>query len=164
MTTVACATVGTVSIGERFQHNREHVRCNRCELTQYQAELCRRCKKPLPKPPLPIVMAEISLSDEVDGSLFSRAIQLIRGNQLTSVAELERKAIAHAHAEADKAIEAAGRQDMGRTMLYQELAEIFGRQASALRRELARAREEAETWEAKYSRYVSAREGRRFQS
>jgi hypothetical protein len=53
---------------------------------------------------------------------------------------------------------------MGRTMLYQELAEIFGRQASALRRELARAREEAETWEAQYSRYVSAREGRRFQS
>jgi hypothetical protein len=159
MTTVACATVGTVSIGERFQHNREHVRCNRCELTQYQAELCRRCKKPLP-----VVMAEIPLSDEVDGSLFSRAIQLIRGNQLTSVAELERKAIAHALAEADKAIEAAGRQDIGKTMLYQELAEIFGRQASALRRELARAREEAETWEAQYSRFVSAREGRRFQS
>jgi hypothetical protein len=162
MTTVAYATVGTVSIGERFQHNREHVRCNRCELTQYQAELCRRCKKPLPKPPLPVVMEESPLSDEVDGSLFSRAIELIRGNQLISEAELERKAIAHALAEADKAIETAGR--LGKAMLYREMAEIFGRQASALRRQLARAREEAETWEAKYSRYVSAREGRRFQS
>ena len=98
----------------------------------------------------------------MDGSLFSRAIELIRGNQLISEAELERKAIAHALAEADKAIETAGR--LGKAMLYREMAEIFGRQASALRRELARAREEAETWEAKYSRYVSAREGRRFRS
>src|SRR5271168_5015862 len=127
MTTVAYATVGTVNIGERFQHNREHVRCSRCELTQYQAELCRRCKKPLPKPPLPAAMGEIPLSDELDGSLFSRAIELIRGNQLISVAELERKALAQALAEADKAIEAAGRLDIGKITLSRELAEIFGR-------------------------------------
>lgn len=151
-------------MGERFEHNRESVRCNRCELTQYQAELCRRCKKPLPKPLAHVVMKEIPLSDEVDGRFFGRGIQLIRGIQLTSVAVLERKAIAHALAEADKAIEAASHLDIGKTVLYEQVAEIFGKEANALRRELAQAREEAETWEAQYSRYVSAREGRRFQA
>jgi hypothetical protein len=142
MTTVAYATVGTVSIGERFQHNREHVRCNRCELTQYQAELCRRCKKPLPKPLKHFVTMEIPLSDEVDGRFFGRGIQLVRGILLISVAELERKAIAHALAEADKAIEAASRLDIGKTVLYQQVAQIFGNEANALRRELVRARDE----------------------
>ncbi len=61
-----------------------------------------------------------------------------------TVAELERKAIAHALAQADKAIEVASRLDMGKTVLYQEVAEIFGKEASALSRKLARAREEAE--------------------
>ena len=68
MTTVAGARqVRTVSMGEQFGHNGERVRCNGCELTQYQAELCRRCKKPLPKPLAHFVTMDIPLSDEVDG-------------------------------------------------------------------------------------------------
>ncbi len=127
MTTVAGGRqVRTVSMGEQFGHNRERVRCNGCELTQYQAELCRRCKKPLPKP-----LAHVG-----------RGIQLVRGILLIAVAELEQKAIAHALAEADKAIEAASRLDIGKTVLYEQVAEIFGKEANALRRELVRARDE----------------------
>lgn len=58
------------------------------------------------------------------------------------MAELEQKAIAHALAEADKAIEAASRLDIGKTVLYEQVAEIFGKEANALRRELVRARDE----------------------
>jgi hypothetical protein len=138
-----------VNVGKRFEDNRKRVQCNRCELQQYQAELCRRCGKPLLKPLARVVITEVPIPIEVEG----------RGVPTGSLAELERKAIAHALAEANNIIEAASRLEMGKTMLYQEVAEIFGKEANALRRELARAREEAEALEAQYLRYVSAREG-----
>ena len=71
---------------------------------------------------------ESPLSDEVDGSLFSRAIELIRGNQLISEAELERKAIAHALAEADKAVKLPASWKLSSI----EMAEMMGGKASAL--------------------------------
>lgn len=136
MTTAATATVSTLSTGKPFEDNRERVRCNCCELTQYQAELCRRCKKPLPKPLVRVIIREAPLPVEADGSLFGRE------GSVDSLAEREQKAIAYALAEADKVIEAARRLDTRKATLYQQVAEIFGKEAKALRRKAAPAREE----------------------
>jgi len=154
MTTAARATISTVGASKRFENKRESVRCGRCELRQYRAELCRRCKAPLPKPLVHLVVTEFPVSAETDERLFGPGVLVV------SLAQLEQNAIARALMEADDAIEAAaGRLDKKKTVLYQKVAEIFGREANALRRMLARASEE-EVRDARYARYVSIREGR----
>jgi hypothetical protein len=138
MSTAASLTVNTASASNRFGCNRERVRCNGCELRQYSAELCRRCKKPFPKPLVRAVTREVPAPAEADGRLFDRGVTFV------SLDELERKAIAHALMQANNAIKAGARRlDMGKTALYEEVAEIFGSEANAIRRTLARARKEA---------------------
>ena len=121
MTTAANSDSRDVRRGKPLDDSRKRVRCNYCELQQYQAELCRRCRKPLPKPFVGVVTREVPVPNEVERGLFGRGVPA------GSLAELEQKAIAHALAEADSAIEAASLLDMGKTMLYQVVAEIFGK-------------------------------------
>ena len=132
MSTAASLTVSTVRGRKGFECNRERVRCNGCELRQHRAEVCRRCKKPFPTPLVRVVTRKGLAPAEADGRLFGREVPFV------SLDELEQKAIAHALMQADNAIEAAARRlDMGKTALYEEVAEIFGSEANAIRRTLA---------------------------
>lgn len=134
---MATADNARFRITQQFEQVQESVRCTWCALVQFESELCRRCKKPLPMPPVRKAIREVPYLLKVDGRRLS---------PLICTTELERNAIAQALAEANEAIETAAQIGLSRAALYSEVAEIFGRQASSLRRKIRQARKETKAW------------------
>lgn len=95
-----------------MKHEAITVRCPQCELNQTQRELCRRCKKPLPKP---LVHTVVKLVDTTFGPTA----------EVLPLDVLKRRAVIHALKKSSNIIEAAKRLRIGKTTLYR-MMHLYG--------------------------------------
>lgn len=99
---------------------RESIRCLSCELMQFEAALCRRCKKPLAKARVREVPVIVRIP--VDSQYFGPT------TRVRTLREVEEIAIVDALKKSQSVVEAAKRLGIGKTTLYHKMHRygIFG--------------------------------------